>query len=69
MGASVVGNPAAVVMTSSPGRRRRSPSLGEVSAASATRLALEPELTSNACERPKYCGEFGFEPVGVAGPR
>src|ERR1035437_5327080 len=46
IGFTVVGKPAASVITSSPGCRRRSPSLGEVSAATATRLADDPELTS-----------------------
>ena len=45
IGATVVGNPAAAVMTSSPGRNWRSPSLWLVSADSATRFAEEPELT------------------------
>ena len=42
----MVGKPAATVITSSPGRKRRSPSRGDVSAESATRLADEPEFTS-----------------------
>jgi hypothetical protein len=46
IGFTVVGNPAATVMTSSPGIRRRSPSFGDVSAVKATKLAEEPELTS-----------------------
>ena len=45
MGLTVVGKPAATVIISSPGRRRRSPSSGEVKALAATRLAKEPELT------------------------
>ncbi len=44
-GLTVVGKPAAAVITSSPGVRRRSPSIGEVRAEKATRLAEEPELT------------------------
>jgi len=44
MGFSVVGNPAATVMTSSPGVRRSSPSTGDVSAESASRFAEDPEL-------------------------
>ena len=51
-GATVVGKPAATVMTSSPGRMRRSPSRGEVSVEKATRLADEPELTSRHSETP-----------------
>src|SRR6202044_3436018 len=45
IGFTVVGKPAATVMTSSPGFSRRSPSLGDVRAVNATRLAEEPELT------------------------
>ena len=44
---------ARLVLTSSPGLRRLSPSLGEVRAVMATRLALEPELTSRAERKPK----------------
>ncbi len=39
-------------MTSSPGIRRRSPSLGEVSAESASRLADDPELMSTHSRTP-----------------
>ena len=49
----MVGKPAATVMTSSPGRRRRSPSLGDVRHVSANKLADEPELTSVACRKPQ----------------
>ena len=52
MGLTVVGNPAARVMTSSPGRSRRSPSFGEVRAVIASRLADEPEFTSTASRTP-----------------
>ena len=48
----VVGKPAATVMTSSPGFSRRSPSLGEVRAVSASRFADDPELTSEAQRTP-----------------
>jgi len=48
IGFTVVGNPAAAVMTSSPGRKRSAPSDGEVSAESATRFADDPEFTSTA---------------------
>ena len=48
IGLTVVGKPAATVITSSPGRKRRSPSDGESSALKATRLAEEPELTNSA---------------------
>src|SRR5947207_430688 len=53
MGLTVVGKPAATVMTSSPGKRRRLPSLGEVRALTARRLAEEPELTSEAQRTPR----------------
>ena len=46
IGATVVGNPAATVMTSSPGRMARLPSNGEVRAINASRFAEEPELTN-----------------------
>ncbi len=52
IGLTVVGNPAATVITSSPGLSWRSPSLAEQSADSATRLAEEPELTSDAERTP-----------------
>src|SRR5260370_31642073 len=52
IGLTVVGNPAATVMTSSPGFRRRSPSFGEVKALRATRLADDPEFTSEADRTP-----------------
>src|SRR6056297_122102 len=48
MGLSVVGKPAATVITSSPGCRAFPFSLGDVSAAKAIRLAEEPELTVRA---------------------
>ena len=48
----MVGNPAATVMTSSPGFSRRSPSFGEVSAVSASRFAEDPEFTSEALRTP-----------------
>ena len=44
-GVTVVGNPAATVMISSPRFTRLSPSSGEVRAMKATRLAEEPEFT------------------------
>ena len=54
IGATVVGNPAATVITSSPGlRRRESGSLAEVRAEIATRLAEEPEFTSRLWRTPK----------------
>ena len=52
MGFTVVGNPAATVSTSSPGFSCRAPSLGEVSALSATRFALDPEFTRLAERTP-----------------
>src|ERR1700690_16237 len=52
MGLTVVGKPAATVMTSSPGRNLRSPNDGEVRHESAARLADEPELTSDAQRTP-----------------
>ena len=52
IGLTVVGKPAATVMTSSPGLIARSPSNGDVNAVNATRLADEPELTVSACATP-----------------
>src|ERR1022692_792848 len=52
MGLTVVGTPAATVITSSPGRSLRSPSDGEVRQESATRLADDPEFTSEAQRTP-----------------
>ena len=52
IGLTVVGKPAATVMTSSPGFSRRSPSFGEVRHDRATRLADDPELTSSAWRTP-----------------
>jgi hypothetical protein len=52
MGFTVVGKPAATVMTSSPGLSCRSPSVGEVSTETATRFAEEPEFTSRASRTP-----------------
>ena len=54
MGATVVGKAAAAVITSSPGRSWRAPSLGEVSVVTATRLAEEPEFTINTSLTPRY---------------
>src|SRR5208282_4195907 len=47
-GFTVVGNPAATAITSSPGRSASSPSFGEVNAASASKLADEPEFVVTA---------------------
>src|ERR1700733_2097992 len=52
IGLTVVGKPAATVMTSSPGRKQRSPSDGDVKHESAARLAEDPELTSDAQRTP-----------------
>ena len=52
MGPTVVGKPAATVITSSPGLSRRSPSFGDVSVATASKLAEDPEFTINASPTP-----------------
>src|ERR1035437_7516875 len=52
IGLTVVGNPAATVMTSSPAESLRSPSDGEVRHERAARLAEDPELTSEAQRTP-----------------
>ena len=61
IGLTVVGKPAATVITSSPGCSRRSPSFGDVSAVSASRLAEDPELTSVAPRTPKIARKLFFE--------
>src|ERR1700722_5568947 len=58
MGLTVVGKPAATVITSSPGLSRRSPSFGDVRALRAIRLAEEPELTSDADRTPTNRARF-----------
>src|ERR1700722_18261292 len=52
IGLTVVGNPAATVMTSSPADSLREPSDGDVRHDSAARLADEPELTREAERTP-----------------
>jgi len=55
MGVTVVGKPAATVITSSPRFTARSPKSGEVSAIKAARLAEEPEFTSEQQGTFRYC--------------
>ena len=69
IGLTVVGKPAATVITSSPGRSRRSPRRGEVSAVSARRFADEPELTSRRVAQPEEPREVALERRGVASGR
>jgi len=57
-GVTVVGNPAATVITSSPGFNLLLPSLGEVKTAIANKLAEEPELTVSACLTPTNSASF-----------
>ena len=69
IGLTVVGNPAAQVMTSSPGLSALARSIGEVSAVIASRLADEPELTSQRISarrgiRAKPLFEFVVETPG-----
>src|SRR6266446_320908 len=64
IGLTVVGNPAATVMTSSPIESLRSPSDGEVRHERAARLAEDPELTSAA--HAHEGGKFAFELSGKA---
>ena len=59
----MVGKPAATVMTSSPGLSARSPSLGEVSAVKASRLADEPELAVSTCCTPRKARQALLEGV------
>ena len=72
IGFTVVGKPAATVITSSPGHSRRSSSFGDVNAAAASRFADDPEFTSVAFRTPKYraeINEMGEVPVLVHGQR
>ena len=48
----MVGNPAAKVMTSSPGFNCRSPRFSEVNAVSASKFADDPEFTNTASRTP-----------------
>ena len=69
IGLTVVGKPAATVITSSPGCRRRSPSFGEVRAETASRFADEPELQRIACRTPTALRELQLELLRVAAGR
>ena len=51
IGFTVVGNPAATVITSSPGLSCSSPSVGDVKVLSASRFADEPEFVRTALRR------------------
>ena len=53
-GLTVVGNPAAVVITSSPFFKRFFPSFGDIRAEIARRFALEPEFTVETYFTPRY---------------
>ena len=57
-GVTVVGKPAATVMTSSPLLILLSPRSGDVSAINALRLAEEPELTTDTYLTPRYSPSF-----------
>ena len=50
IGFTVVGNPAATVIISSPGRSLLAPNFSEVSDVIANKLADEPELQRIACQ-------------------
>ncbi len=68
IGATVVGKPAATVMTSSPGWMRLcSGSLCVVSAEKATRFADEPELTRSECFTPRRPAS-SFSKASPSGP-
>ena len=64
MGLTVVGKPAATVITSSPGRTRRSFSCGEVSALKATRLADEPGIDQQGRIAIHALGQLALELLG-----
>ena len=61
IGLTVVGKPAATVITSSPGCSRRSPSFGEVSAETASRFADEPGVDEQRVPDADACGELALE--------
>ena len=64
----VVGNPAATVITSSPGRSRAVLHARAGERAAATRLALLPLFTSRACGRSYQCASSASKlPVPPAG--
>ena len=67
MGATVVGKPAATVMTSSPGLSRREPSRGLDRAANASRLAEEPELHRTLPLTPRNSARL-FSKASPSGP-
>ena len=69
IGLTVVGKPAATVITSSPGCRRRSPSFFEVRAETASRFADEPELHRSACRTPTARANSQLELLRVAAGR
>src|SRR5258708_15819393 len=62
VGLTVVGNPVAAVITSSPGLRRRFFSFLDVSAEKATRLAEDPELTVMASFVPTRLANLSSNP-------
>ena len=62
-GFTVVGNPAAQVITSSPGRMARSRRRGEHSAETASKLAEEPELQVSTKRRPMNAASFASNAV------
>ena len=62
-GFTVVGNPAAQVITSSPGRIARSRRRGEHSAETASRFAEDPELQVSTNRRPIKAASFASKAV------
>ena len=52
IGESVDGNPAATVITSSPGNNLLSPNLGEVKVVTASKFEEDPELVNNIFSTP-----------------
>ena len=59
IGATVVGNPAATVITSSPGLIRSSPSFHEVSVEKANKFAADPETVSLESFLPNFLASSG----------
>src|SRR5262249_46366494 len=55
IGLTVVGNPVAAVMTSSPGFNANFPNTGAVRQLSANKFAEEPELTKDTYRTPRNC--------------
>ena len=68
IGLTVVGKPAATVITSSPGRSRRSPSLGEVSAETRQQIGRRAGVDQHAFANPEPARELASRTARRSGP-